>query len=181
MHRKMKIVTVPAGLLAAAGIALPAAAALAAVPNTTPGCAGKVYCGAQTDAASPALTLDVLHGTAAQNQPVIGWTNTTRAVDFDWYNPANPVNNDKFAQFAPGGIKTNFYLAQAVSGGPVVLRRYTGLECQKWTFQDNGTWTNTATGDVLTAGAAMGSAITGAPALAPGAVPATAQTWTYSS
>ena len=72
---------------------------------------------------------------------------TSAITRFD-ATPPSAANNDKYAEFAPGGVASNRVMAEV--NRHVVLVPATGAPNQKWVFNGTGSsWTNVATGDVL--------------------------------
>lgn len=139
--------------------------------SSTENCADGIYAGyCGTQVSGTDLYIAVGFG----NQ-IIG-TTSPRAnnAEFFWFSDgsASAANNDKYAEFAPGGIASNKVIADV--NHHIVLAKASGAADQKWYFNGTG-WTNVGTGDVLE------STYNGGPIVAASTQSTTnpSETWTF--
>ena len=116
------------------------------------------YCGTQSDDGSPVLVFDSAGQSAALNNPVIGWPNSTSDPATDWFQlPYGGMPESGFMFFfAPRGVISGMCMSDP-GNGRVVLRGCNGSNWQRWILTDvpgtgYGTWTNRATHRILQAG-----------------------------
>ena len=156
MRHARKILALSAAAVTSAALAVGMAGASGAAVRTpqppggsTQNCRAGLYagyCGTQKSGTG-------LYLAAGFGSQVIG-TRSPRAdaAEFVWLADGSPsaANNDKYAEFAPGGVASNRVMAEV--NRHVVLVPATGASNQKWVFDGTGSaWTNVATGDVLKA------------------------------
>ena len=167
-------------LASAAALLLGALAVLAgAVPAgaSTGGCTQGVYsgyCGTQVSAEATPLAWDVFRQHAAAGNKIIAYpnTNSDKATDFFWF--AYKGGASDIAEYAPAGVASNLCVTEPSKGAGLVLAVCTGNANQQFTSAEattGFTWTNKATGDIMTDPAGLRSQITGiaAPATLSGA------------
>ena len=131
---------------------------------STPGCTGgalSLYCATQINNGSPQLVILSNFQSAAYDNPIIGWYSSAAPSDpaTDWFQLAfqgTPSLGVMFF-FAPNGVITNMCMSDP-GDGLVRLRVCNGSNWQRWiaTAVPGGsffTWTNRATGRILTSGA----------------------------
>ena len=129
---------------------------------STPGCTSGPFvgwCGTQVDNGAPPLVIDSSHQSAATDNPVIGWTNSTTDPATDWFQLAFAGENSLGVMFffAPNGVLS--YMCMSDPGdGHVRLRGCNGSNWQRWILTEiRGTgyytWTNRATHRILQSGA----------------------------
>jgi hypothetical protein len=179
MRHARKILALTAAAATSAALAVGMAGASGAAVRTpqqpggsTQNCRAGLYAGyCGTQKSGTGLYLAVGFGSQ-----VIG-TRSPRAdnAEFFWLADGSPsaANNDKYAEFAPGGVASNRVMAEV--NRHVVLVQATGAPNQKWVFNPAGSaWANVATGDVLKAGA------NGGPVLAVhGPVSGPSEAWSF--
>lgn len=162
-------------------LAVPATGALASTPGCTAG-AYAGYCATQKDNTSSPLVIDSRGRSAAVNNPVIGWTDSTTDPATDFFQL--PYEGDNalgvMFEFAPGGILSNMCVSDP-GNGKVVLRGCNGSNWQRWIAAKVGsssyyTWTNRATHRILQAGAEGAQLVTVPSSSTPGGT----QQWQFS-
>jgi hypothetical protein len=162
--------TVAAGLAVGIAGAADASSGAPAFGGGTGNCAHGLYAGyCGTQKSQTGLYI------AADWQGRIIGTRAPQAsnAEFFWFadGSSSAADNDKYAEFAPGGVASNKVMAEVRH--QVVLAPASGAANQKWVYDGTG-WTNVATGDVLKATS------NGGPILAvngPSAGPS--ETWTF--
>jgi hypothetical protein len=149
MISRKKIYAVSVALVMCVGLAIEVAGAGAT--GGPPGgygtfnCANGIYaeyCGTQESGTS-------LYIAVGWGGRLIGTENPQASnAEFFWFADASPsaANNDKYAEFAPNGIASNWVMAEV--NHSIVLTQATGAPNQKWVYDGTG-WENVATGDVL--------------------------------
>jgi nitrate/nitrite transporter NarK len=164
-----------AATLAAVGIA---GASVAYQPQTNE-CATGIYagyCGTQVDSGSPPLSIAVSRSgdVIATSSPADGSAN--------WFWFLFEGQTYDIAEFAPNGVASNEVMAQVASR--IVLQRADGDKNQQWLFTCYsgctsgpyvGTWTNYATGEIISATTNGGPVV---PVTLSGA-PTSAETWVF--
>ena len=129
---------------------------------STPGCTNGAflgYCATQADNGSPVLVIDSTHQSAASDNPIIGWTDSTSDPATDWFQlpyAGDPAQGVTFF-FAPNGVITGMCMSDP-GDGHVRLRACNGSNWQRWIATAVGstgyfTWTNRATHKILQSGA----------------------------
>jgi hypothetical protein len=178
MKLSKKIAAVAAAAAASTGLAVGVAGAASASPAPGPhpgpgswNCAHGIYagyCGTQKSGTG-------LYIAVGRRGQVIGTRHPQPGnAEFVWFADASPsaLNNDKYAQFAPGGVASNLVMGEN-RFHQVVLEPASGAPDQKWVYIAPG-WTNVATHDVLKA------TFDGGPVLAvPGPSHGPWETWTF--
>jgi len=157
MKLSTKIAAVAAAAAASAGLAVGVAGAASASPAPGPGphpgpgswnCAHGIYAGyCGTQKSNTGLYIAVgRHG-----QIVGTFRPEADNAEFVWFADASrfAANNDKYAEFAPGGVASNLVMAED-RHHRVALEPASGAPDQKWVYDGKG-WKNVATGDVLRA------------------------------
>ncbi len=152
-------------LLAAITVPLTTAALVLAAQGaqaSTAGCTNGAYlgyCATQADHGSPVLVMDSAGQSAAVNNPVIGWSDSTSDPGTDWFqlDYAGDASLGVMFVFAPRGAITGMCAADP-GDGRVVLRACNGSNWQRWIATQVGstgyfTWTNRATHKILQSGA----------------------------
>ena len=167
MYRIRVILAAIAVPVTVAAIALTAQGAQASTPGCTSG-ALLGYCGTQADSGSPVLVIDSARQSAAADNPVIGWSNSTTDPATDWFQLAFAGDNTLGIMFffAPNGVITNMCMSDP-GNGHVVLRGCNGSNWQRWIATQVGssgffTWTNRATHRILQSGPKGAQLVTGA-------------------
>jgi hypothetical protein len=126
------------------------------------------YCGTQRSGTN-------LYIAVGRHNAIIG-TNRPQAsnAEFFWFADASSsaTGNDKYAEFAPGGVASNLVMAD-VGHHQVALVRASGARNQKWIFDGTG-WKNVQTNDVLRATFPNGP-VTAVPGTSSGP----SETWTF--
>jgi hypothetical protein len=153
MKLNKKVAVVAAAAVASAGLAAGLAGSASAssrVPAPAFGgsfnCAHGIYagyCGTAESATNLYLAAD-------RRGQIIGVRHPQASnAEFFWLADASSsaANNDKYAQFAPGGVASNKVMAEVRH--QVVLVNASGATNQKWVYNATNGWTNVATGDVL--------------------------------
>jgi hypothetical protein len=158
MKLSTKIAAVAAAAAASAGLAVGIAGTASASPNPGhpgpgpgPGswnCAHGIYagyCGTQKSGTG-------LYIAVGRHGQIVG-TRHPQAMtgEFVWFADASrsAASNDKYAEFAPGGVASNLVMAED-GRHQVELAPASGAPNQKWVFDGKG-WQNVATHDVLKA------------------------------
>ena len=139
---------------------------------STPGCTHGPffgYCGTQVDNGTPLLVIDSSRQSAATDNPVIGWTNSTTDPATDWFQLAFAGENSLGVMFffAPNGVLSGMCMSDP-GDGHVRLRGCNGSNWQRWIAAPVGsagffTWTNRATHRILQSGAKGAQLVTVAP------------------
>jgi hypothetical protein len=139
---------------------------------STPGCTHGAligYCGTQADNGSPVLVIDSKGQSAATNNPIIGYPDSTSDPATDWFQLAYAGDNSLGVMFlfAPNGVITNMCMSDP-GDGHVRLRICNGSEWQRWVATAAGstgafTWTNRATHKILQSGAKGAQLVTVSP------------------
>ena len=153
MRFSRKATALTAAAAAAAGLAVGIAGAADASSGTpafgggSGNCAHGIYagyCGTQESGTGLYIAADWQGGIIGTRQP------RSSNAEFFWFADASPsaANNDKYAEFAPGGVASNKVMAEVRH--QVVLAPASGADNQKWVFDGTG-WKNVRTGDVLKA------------------------------
>lgn len=161
-------------ILAVIGIA--AVTGLSAITGTahasTTGCTNGAlsgYCATQTDNEATPLSLDVWRQGAFVGNKVIGYTDSANDKATDWFQFGYQGGSAKIFMYAPNGVPSNLCASQPSALAGIVLRTCNGSSWQQWVASEVGstpyyTWTNAATGNILTfngrAVQATGDAIT---------------------
>ena len=121
------------------------------------------YCGTQSNNGSPVLVIDSRGQSAALNNPVIGWSDSTSDPATDWFQlpysgipPLIAPDAGVMFFFAPNGVISQMCMSDP-GDGHVVLRGCNGSNWQRWILTEiRGTgyytWTNRATHRILQAG-----------------------------
>ena len=177
MKLSKKAAVVAAATVASAGLAVGLAGSAGATGRApaSPGsfnCAHGIYagyCGTQKSGTG-------LYIAVGRHNAIIG-TDRPQAsnAEFFWFADASSsaANNDKYAEFAPGGVASNLVMAD-VGHHQVARVRASGARNQKWVFNATNGWTNVATGNVLKATFRNGP-VTAANSPSSGA----SETWTF--
>jgi hypothetical protein len=176
MKLSKKAAVVAAATVASAGLAVGLAGSAGATGRApaAPGsfnCAHGIYanyCGTQKSGTG-------LYMAVGRHNAIIGTRGPQASnAEFLWFADASSsaANNDKYAEFAPGGVASNLVMAD-LGHHRVALVRASGARNQKWVFDGTG-WKNVQTGDVLTA------TVNGGPVLAVGGTShGASETWTF--
>jgi hypothetical protein len=151
MKLSKKAAVVAAATVASAGLAVGLAGSAGATGRApaAPGsfnCAHGIYAGYCGTAESGTN----LYLAADRHGQIIGVRHPqASSAEFFWLADASSsaANNDKYAQFAPGGVASNRVMAEVRHH--VVLVNASGATDQKWVYNATNGWTNVATGDVL--------------------------------
>ncbi len=173
---KFRTAALSAVIVIAAAVAIPGEAFA-----STPGCTNGVYtgyCGTQTNHASLPLSWNVRGNVAAVNAQIIGWPNSdfNRGLDFFQFSYAG--GTPKIFEYAPNGIASNLCVSQPLPNAGLVLRVCNGSPWQRFVAKaapSGFTWTNVATGRVVTSGG-RGVQLRGVPAPA---TPGPNQEWDF--
>jgi hypothetical protein len=177
---------------AVTALAMPVVGTLDANASTG-GCTQGVYagyCSTQTDAETAPLSFDVYRQGAFVGNKVIGFVNsdTDKATDFFTfkYAGAGATGFEKVFEYAPNGVASNLCISEPSKGVGLVLRTCNGSKWQRFTTTQVGstntfTWTNSATGDLVTANgpAKQLTGVASSTAVPAPAIPAT-QAWSFS-
>lgn len=175
---RLRMLAAAAATVTTAALVLAAQTAQASTPGCTAG-AYAGYCGTQVDQGKTPVVIDSSRRSAAYNNPVIGWTNSSSDPATDWVQlpyGGSAALGVMFI-FAPGGVISNMCAADP-GDFHVVLRTCNGSNWQRW-IPGSGTihtWTNRATHRWLTGGA-VGNQLVTTPATG---VPGIAQVWSFS-
>ncbi len=175
-------------LLAALAVPLTAAALVLVAQGaqaSTPGCTNGTlvgYCATQADNGSPVLVLLSNFQSAAVDNPIIGWYDSTADPATDWFQlpyAGDPSLGVMFF-FAPNGVITNMCMSDP-GDGHVRLRVCNGSNWQRWIAAEVGssgyyTWTNRATHRILQSGAPGAQLVT----VTPSATVSGNQRWKFS-
>jgi hypothetical protein len=168
MNRIRVILAAIAVPVMVAALALTAQGAQASTAGCTAGALAG-YCGTQADNGSPVLVLDSSGQSAATDNPIIGWSNSTTDPATDWFQLAYAGDNSLGVMFffAPNGVITNMCMSDP-GDGHVRLRTCNGSNWQRWIATPVGstgffTWTNRATHNILQSGAKGAQLVTVAP------------------
>jgi hypothetical protein len=176
-------------LLAAVAVPVTMAALVLAAQGaqaSTPGCTNGAYlgyCATEADNGSPVLVMDSAGHSAATDNHVIGWNDSTSDPGTDWFQLAyagDPSLGVMFV-FAPGGVITGMCAADP-GNSRVVLRACSGSNWQRWIAAQVGstgyfTWTNRATHKILQSGAHGAQLVT----VTPSAMISGTQRWKFSN
>ena len=176
MKLSKKVAVVTAATVASAGLAVGLAGTAGASSRTpaapsSSNCAHGIYAGyCGTQKSGTGLSMAV-----GRHNIIVGTRHPQPSnAEFFWFADASSqaANNDKYAEFAPGGVASNLVMAD-VGHHQVALVRASGARNQKWVFDGTG-WKNVQTGNVLT------STLNGGPVLAVGgASHGPSETWTF--
>lgn len=151
---------------AIAAVIVSAAAIAAAGPAqaSTTGCTSGAltgYCGTQVNAETVPLVFDVYQQKASVNNKIIGYANsdTDKATDFFQY--AYDGGTAKVFMYAPNGVPADLCVSEPYNLAGLVLRPCNGSRFQQFTAKQVGsstfyTWTNGATGDLVSANGPRG-------------------------
>jgi len=158
MHRIRVILATVAVPVTVAALVLTAQGAQASTPECLNG-TYHLYCATQIDNGTPALVLDNSKQQEAENNPVIGWTDSSTDPATDWVQLPYAGDNALGVMFfwSPTGVNLNLCMADP-GDGHVVLRVCNGSNWQRWIAAPVGstgffTWTNRATHKILQSGA----------------------------
>lgn len=140
------------------------------------------YCGTQADNEASPLVFDVKGQSATVGQPVIGYPDSTLDPATDFIALAYDGGAYKMFIYAPQGRPSDLCLAEPFQFAGLVLRPCNGLRWQLFNATQIGstvfyTWTNKATGDIVTANGLRGQ-LTGVQAPA---VPTGSESWEFAS
>ena len=130
---------------------------------STPGCTSGAlfgWCATQVDHGVPPLVIDSSRQSAATDNPIIGWTNSTTDPATDWFQLPFAGDNSLGVMFffAPNGVIVGMCMSDP-GDGHVRLRGCNGSNWQRWIATPvpgaTGffTWTNRATHRILQSGA----------------------------
>ncbi len=122
------------------------------------------YCGTQVSAEATPLAWDVYQQQARPGNKIIAYpdSNTDRATDFFWF--AYDGGSSKIAEYAPGGVADNLCVTEPGQHAGLVLDPCTGSASQRFTATEEAsgyTWTNVATGDIVTDPSGLRSQLAG--------------------
>jgi len=178
---KIKVLLAAVLPMTIAAVVLGAQSAQASTPECTNGTFFG-YCGTQADHGSPILVIDSARQSFANDNPVIGWSNSTSDFATDWFQlpyGGDPALGVMFF-FAPTGVIVGMCMADP-GDGRVRLRECNGSNWQRWIPTQVGntayhTWTNRATHRILQAGSRGAQLRT----VAPPATPTGTQQWVFS-
>jgi len=158
MNRIRVILAAIAVPVTVAALALTAQGAQASTAGCTAG-ALTGYCATQADNGSPVLVIDSSGQSAATDNPIIGWSNSTTDPATDWFQLPFAGSNSLGVMFffAPDGVISNMCMSDP-GDGHVRLRTCNGSNWQRWIATPVGstgffTWTNRATHRILQSGA----------------------------
>lgn len=180
MSLRTRMLALAAAAAAVAGLGITASVTWA----STPGCTQGVYagqCGTQTDAASPAMSWDVRWQGAWPGNHVIGYPDSSwdRATDFFTFT-YRPSGATVF-EYASNGVASNLCVSEPSQGAGLILAVCSGTLHEQFTRTpvSSGlvTWTDEATGDVVTVNG-RGAQLTGD---TPGGTPSPSQEFSFSS
>lgn len=179
---KLKILLVAALPVTIAVVVLGAQGARASTPACTNG-PFVAYCGTQADFGDPVLVIDSRGGSAALNNPVIGWYDSTSDRATDWFQlPYGGVPDAGYMFFfAPGGVLSGMCMSDPGTGH-VVLRGCNGSNWQRWIRTEvpgtgGHSWINRATHGILSAAPPGAQLVTVSP---PSTPPTGPQLWHFS-
>ncbi len=158
MRQRKKILAFTAATLTAGALAVGTGGAASAsyrapvnFGGNTWNCANGIYAGyCGTQESNTGLYLAV--GFYGQ---IIGTSHPTAGdAEFFWFadGSSSASDNDKYAEFAPGGVASNKVMADV--NHRIVLAPASGAANQKWVFDGSappGWWRNVGTGDILKA------------------------------
>jgi hypothetical protein len=175
LSKKAVVFTVTAAASAGLAVSLAGAANASSQAPARPGggtsnCANGIYagyCGTQESKTN-------LYMAVGRGGSIVGTRNPQSTnAEFIWFadGSSHAANNDKYAEFAPGGVPSNTVMAEVRH--QVVLVTASGAADEKWVFDGTG-WYNVATHDVLEA------TTNGGPVLAVhGPSTGLSETWTF--
>ena len=136
---------------------LTAGSASASTPDCTTGFLSG-YCGTQADNGTPVLVMDSKGQGISDNNPVIGWVNSSTDPGTDFFQL--PYEGDNalgvMFDFTPSGYTAPDLCVSDPGNGKVVLRPCSGSNWQRWVASEVGTsgyyeWVNRATHRMLIA------------------------------
>jgi hypothetical protein len=143
-----------------AAIALLAALSIGARPAlaSTAGCTQGVYsgyCGTQTDAEAVPLSWDVFQQHSKAGTRIIGYPDSSSDRAVDLFTFGYQGGQAKVFEYAPGGIASNLCVTEPSKGAGLVLAACSGSAHEQFTAtqvadSSTYTWTNVATGDLVT-------------------------------
>jgi hypothetical protein len=165
-----------AGATPAAALGMAAFGFAGSAGASTPGCANSnqhyemQYCGAQVSHQAHPLAWDVAGQHATYNNKIIAWPNsrTDLATDFsefqDQENTTTWADNSVSVEYAPNGKPSGMVVSEPSSHAGLVLRPANGSAWQQFHVHATGsgnTFTNAATGDVVSVTGSQGSQLSG--------------------
>ena len=167
---------IAASATAAATLGMAAFGFAGSAGASTSGCANSnqryemQYCGAQVSHQAHPLAWDVAGQHATYNGKIVAWPNSKSdpATDFsefqDQENNTTWVDNSVSFQYAPNGKPSGYCVSEPSSHSGLVLRACSGSDWQLFYVHATGsgnTFTNAATGDVVSVPGTQGSQLTG--------------------